>query len=390
MSCRQKVLRRILVAVVQDVALRAGPRANIERHFFGNKPTVPAAFTAGIEAINHLKFATVPFAFVGQHLPKRGKPHIGDAAGQILIGHHAAHVQIFDAYHIVAADQVRRHFVEVILAGVGNVRMQTRDFESLAQPAATPLCTAAEHTLDSRQFGELAPKVFGIGDPFSAGESRQPIDAEIYPHALSGLGLLLHFFVQTETHKVSARTILDYRDGAGFTLKVSGPADAQVTKLSQGEVLLIAVPLEGGTGELRALRPPLRFEAGISRPLLEEVTEGSLQVPEALLKRNTGDLTEPVKLRFLFPLGQGGAGLLVVNAGFVLRVAIRSQIQRLVVDEADTTKHLLQSPPLRRARIASKGVSNFHRLKRRIVSDTNSSLVSKWRQIEFFPHRTQG
>jgi len=104
---------------------------------------------------------------------------------------------------------------------------------------------------------------------------------------------------------------LGYRDRAGLACEPPGHSDAQVPDLGEGEILLASVPPEGATGELRALLPSPRLEARVGRPLLEEVAEGPLQVPEALLKGDGGNLVKPLALRLLLPASQRGARLSV-------------------------------------------------------------------------------
>jgi hypothetical protein len=61
-----------------------------------------------------------------------------------------------------------------------------------------------------------------------------------------------------------------------------------VPDLGEGEVQLLPVPLESGTGELGTLLPTLGLKTGIGCPPRKKVAVGGLQVPEALLEGDTG------------------------------------------------------------------------------------------------------
>jgi hypothetical protein len=104
----------------------------------------------------------------------------------------------------------------------------------------------------------------------------------------------------------------------------------------------------------------LRLEAGKRRPLFKEIAEGGLQVPESLLQGDTGNLTEPDKVSFLFPSRKGGAYLAVARWRLVLRVTVISKPKRLIVNEAKTPKGPVQKAPLAGARVAAEGLPHLH------------------------------
>ena len=232
--------------------------------------------------------------------------------------------------------------------------------EPLAVPAATSLFSSGQDPLQSCEFGQLARQVPWIADALPGGERGQVIDAEVYPHVHARPGVRSYSFVQAEAHKVPPRTVLGYRDRAGLALELLGLAGAQVPYLGKPEVALLPVPSERGTGELRALHSALRLETRVGRPLLKEVTVGRLQVPEALLEWDTGNLVQPPALGLLLPSRQRGAGLLIANLGFVPGVTFLSQTKRAVVNMANTPKRLPERPALAGARIASEGDPHFH------------------------------
>jgi hypothetical protein len=133
-----------------------------------------------------------------------------------------------------------------------------------------------------------------------------------------------------------------------------------VPNLGEGEVRLLPVPLEGGTGELGALPPPLGFEAGVGRPLREEAAIGGLQVPEALLEGHAGDFPQPGRHGLLLPPGQGRARLRIVDLGLILGVTVLSERKRPVVNVPHAAKGLGQKAPLGRTRVKPEAVAGKH------------------------------
>src|SRR5271169_1115504 len=308
-SRRQKVLSRILVPVMEGCAPWAGPPAHGERQVLKDVLASRAASAARKEAVHEPELPAVPGAFVGQHPPELEEADVTNAPGHAPAPHHAAHVQVLDAEDAEAPDKVRRQLGKVVPAAVGDPGVQAGDPEPLAPPAAASLRAARQGALQPGQLAQTVAQVPGIGQVLPVGERGQAIDAEIYPHARPGLGKRLHGFIQAEAREVAPGTVLGYRNRAGRARELPGPADAQVPDLGESEASLASVPLEGGTGELRALLPMLRLEAGIGRPLLEEVAVGRLQVPEALLEGNAEGFLEPLAPGFPLPSRKGGARL---------------------------------------------------------------------------------
>ncbi len=360
MSRRQDVISRILVPIVEGATFGAAPGARGKRQRFDHEPAFRAAFAARKEPVHEPELPAVPGALVGEHLAEGGHAQVANAPGKAFLAHHATHIQILDADHIKASDQVGSKLGEMIPAAVAYPGVEAGNPLALAVPTAASPLTSGKDALQPAQPCELLSEMPGIGHALPVGERRQTVDAEINPHARSGPGKRFHRFVQAETRKVTPSTVLGYRNRAGRTRELPGPADAQVPNLGESEVHLLPVPPEGGTGELGALLPAPRLEAGIGRPLREEVAVGRLQVPEALLEGNTGDIAKPLTATLLFPLGKGGARLAIAHRGFILGVSVFPQTKRPVIDIPDTPESPAEGAPLGSAWVEPESVPDFH------------------------------
>src|ERR1700722_9597936 len=359
-SLRQNIPCRVQIPVVEAAAPGASPASDIERQNLGDMSAFRAAFAARKEVVHDLQLLAVPGALVGEHPAEGRQSNIRNTPGELPVERHALHIQILYAEDIVASHQVGGQLGKMVPAAVGNACVQKGNPELLAPPAAASLRAAGERPLEDSQFSPRCGQMPWIGHKLPVGKGGQSVDAEIYPHALASLGKRVHLFVQAEGHEVLPSTVLGYRNRAGLTPELPGPADTQVPSLGQTEVVLLPVPRERGTGELGVLLPVLRLEAGVGRPLREEVTVGRLQVPEGLLEGDAGNLVKPGKLGFLLPSRQGGASLPIADRGFVLVVTVLSKLKRPIVDEADTAKGLPEHTLLADARIATEGLPHFH------------------------------
>jgi len=80
------------------------------------------------------------------------------------------------------------------------------------------------------------------------------------------------------------------------------------------------------------------FEFGILRSLLEEISEGRIEIAERLLQDYRTDFGKKGFLRLLFPLGECGGGSVIVN-GFLLLVPGRgAKLQRPIVNISSATE----------------------------------------------------
>ena len=57
------------------------------------------------------------------------KAHVGDGAGEVMVAHHAPHLQVFDAYDVEAAREIRRELVQGVEPDVCDPGMKPRQPE---------------------------------------------------------------------------------------------------------------------------------------------------------------------------------------------------------------------------------------------------------------------
>src|SRR5215469_4008747 len=126
MSCRQNILSRIKVAVVDRTACETSPRSVFKLERLIDRSAL-ATFAGRFESVTKTKFASVPSTLVLKHAPEFSKPCIANSSSQISIFKHAAHVEILEGDRAEPANQVGRDFIEVILARVSYLNVQPGD-----------------------------------------------------------------------------------------------------------------------------------------------------------------------------------------------------------------------------------------------------------------------
>ena len=80
------------------------------------------------------------------------------------------------------------------------------------------------------------------------------------------------------------------------------------------------------------------FKFGKLRSLLEEISEGRIQITQRLLKHNRTDFGKKGFLRLLFPLGESGGGGVIVNGFLLLLPGRGAKLQRVIVNKSSATE----------------------------------------------------
>jgi hypothetical protein len=153
--------------------------------------------------------------------------------------------------------------------------------------------------------------------------------------------------------------VLD-RDAAGVGAELTGPSHREPAQAREREWVTEGVPLEGRSGILGGLLPGLPLERGRAGPLLEEVAEGPLQMPERLLGGDRGPLSQPGMIGLALEPGQESAPLAGRDRAALLGPGGGPKPESPVVDiptgAQDPGKHLARRP----GRNEAESVPRFH------------------------------
>jgi hypothetical protein len=93
-----------------------------------------------------------------------------------------AFVQVLDREEVEASHEVKSQLVQLIVASIGDLLLDARDFEPSTVPATGALLAAGQVPLRMRKFMQALPLATWIGDAFSCGEFRQAIQDQLRHH----------------------------------------------------------------------------------------------------------------------------------------------------------------------------------------------------------------
>src|SRR5215475_8090641 len=95
---------------------------------------------------------------------------------------------------------------------------------------------------------------------------------------------------------------------------------------------------EGIGGVASRLAMTARFIFRILRPLLEEVGESRVEIPQRLLKNDRTDFGKKDFLRLLFPFGEFQSGVVIVNGFLLLLPGLAAKFEGLIVNNPSATE----------------------------------------------------
>jgi len=283
-----------------------------------------------IELINLDKHPAVPLRFIFQLPDKLPPADITDAFSETVVLHHVLDGKTLDADHLVLVNDVRREFVLIVFAPIGNLGMQTSDFEPCLRSVLAPLFLLGKSSLCLGELFLILAEELRIADAFPFRRDHHALQAQVKPHLLihhwQGLDILLH----QDRDEVAISSILGDRDRGGLASFGQGTTpmdDKRLIHLGEGE--RFAVPLEGGSGIFSRLVPMAALELRVCSLSFKEVLESFFQVAKRLLGRHTGDIVEPSVIVLVFEQGEACRQLVVPNAflPFIVRVGAKRSAQ---------------------------------------------------------------
>ena len=337
-SCGLDITSCILVSVVLCLACRTSPAAHVEGKFLDDVATSGTCLAAGVEAVDLHELPAVPDTLVRQKGQEHTPSCVRDDSGEAVVADHPSDVQILDDDHLVFANESSGEFLHLVAATVGHLGVETSELDSSLVPVAASFLLSVERTRKAPLALHLSGVVLEVGDLLSGGERGQGVDAEVDTDGGLELGQRAHGLVLAEQGHVPALGGVQGYRGArrlGAFWEWPGPADVE-RGVHLGQRQLTVREAKSTASKLGRTTGALLLEAGVLRPLGEEIGVGGLKVAQRLLNGNAGHLVEKSKLGILLPRGERSA-LSRVTDGFLARgPGFRTFMQRSVVDQAAT------------------------------------------------------
>jgi len=156
-----------------------------ERHLY-NSPT-DTAFLAGVSWISTNDLSTASYCFVGQHINESSPRHITDMLGKAMVSNHSFDIQIFNCNERIGFSEPATELVQEVSPLVGNLVMQSGDFESCFIPVFASFDFSAQPSLQEFQSLFGFNQMSWISDELSIRDCSKVFNANIYANPFCGL-----------------------------------------------------------------------------------------------------------------------------------------------------------------------------------------------------------
>lgn len=276
MSCRQNIIRCILVPIVMGATPWAIPFTYGQRQRLQNVSANTTSFAGWKETVHLLQCFSVPVTLVLDLPSEQSERGIHQTAGKSVVLDHSPHIQILNADRVESPDEISRDFVHIIETGIRDLGMNLSDPKSSAFTSVASLFTAGEDSLCPDQLFRLFGEMPRVRDALAVGECCEPNNTEIYSNGLTCLWQFGTFFVEHQGDMVSVHSIFADGNGGRFTPERPGPPNAQSADPRETEVAVASIPLECAARILSGLRSILFLEGWVPGSFLEKVAEGQL------------------------------------------------------------------------------------------------------------------
>src|SRR6266508_5004435 len=170
---------------------------------------------------------------------------------------------------------------------------------------------------------------------FSLTGRSQRLDADIYTDFSFGPLQGLDVSLNQDADEIAPAGVP--ADGQVDKLRVVGKRAAPHDVERSGLLGQCDPPLSvraGVRGVASRLAMTTGFEFGILRPLLEEISEGCIEIAERLLKHDGTDLGKKGPVRVLLPFSESGGGRVIVNGFLLLPPCVSAIFERPIVHKA--------------------------------------------------------
>lgn len=322
-----------------------------------------SAFVAGfgrwIETVDLDHRSAIPEAFVAKHRNEVTPSSIGYGPCQFSVLHHVSDTQIFDTYHLVLADDLRRNFVQIVLPSMAHGRMSAGDFHIRLRSVFRSFLFLCGTALQPNQFFKPLTKVTRIINLLTSRESGQVGNTEINTNRLAARrwGSVCSRFT---SNIPTAIRFANNGYGTRQFFQGARPNNVQRFRHLRQPKKSISI-FKCSFCELRRLASVLATKARIARRFLKKSFIRRFKMSERLLQRNTGYLLQPRKFRLGLQFCQHRVSLNIAAILFSFCPSLFTHFTGAVIDEASTAKRLRKQFSLLLGRIETITITTMEK-----------------------------
>lgn len=321
-------------------AIGAGPGTDFQRHGFLIAATFAANLAGRRPAVRNHYLPAIPRGLVFDLATEFVHSHVTNRARQVVILHHAAHVQIFQGNHIGAADDRCGGLVQEIGPHGGNPGVQLGDLDLLAPTAIAALALSGQGALLMFQAALHDAQMLRIAGLVAIAGNHHVLDAEVQPDSLTRGRQRLNLHFAGERDEIPPARVFTDRRHLGCASRDYRPADLDKPKLGQFQEFTGAISslyLALIQRVAHGLPVIATLELGIATAFLEEILESLVLINQALRQAAGGGIRQPGEFALL-PLRDQPAQRYVAVPLLALFPGLVAQVQAPIPNEPGIAK----------------------------------------------------
>lgn len=363
-TCRQNVLGRVYISVMQSATGRALPRPNRERKFVEQMSAVATGLRTGIPAADRDYSSIRTISFVLNHLSKCRPASISNRFRETPVFHKTSDVQILQDQGTVITDKLRRSLMQKISACGSYFSMSASDLLPGLFLILRSFLTPRHPSLIARKVLLFALQVPRIGDLFAVAGNCKIFDSEI--NSDSGLIMCQRTINPRIARKRDVPTSIRIkRDGQAcyfkfYKINVWPRPDKLQWFAELSEPNLSILFTESRSTELSALPTSSAFKPGIFAHSIKKCRKSRLLISQSLLQGHGRHFIQPRKFRLLFDGSEKSARFCKRGTRASACISLVSPCQSFVPYNPDATKSAAQQRFLFSRRVNPAFVSRAH------------------------------
>jgi len=306
----QYIARSIAVSVMNSIAFRALPFSILESQSVIDVPATIASLAGRKEPVKFANRATVPFAFVLEHVDKLIPAGVRDRFGKVVIPDHVSNGKVFNMYSLVIADKFLACLMKKITALIRNFLMLHSKSMSCFTSGIRTFLLSGYRALKSFDTFLSLTEIFRALDRFAVRSGEERFDAEVNADFIASIFRIRYFNFAKDGGVVSTRSAAG--DGNRLHYSLNGSVDFYLNPLRPWNIKSI-IQKRPSLGNRKRLRISTFLEPGKFSSIVEEVAVGSIKMPETLLQGLGVYFPEPAIFLLLLELSEHSRCIVVVQ-----------------------------------------------------------------------------
>lgn len=321
------------------------------------------AFARWEESVYFNDTATVPFAFVLEHINKRIPPTITDRLSKAMILDHIFDGKAFNMNSLVFANKLFACFMKKVLPLIRDLFMLPRKIcDSFLSTVRTFDFSGYAFLKPSKPFFRFAEKLRWLNH-FGFGRGNKGLDTEVEPNFTAHIGRLRNIQLAKDRGVIFPRRCFGNSNGLHNAFNCSMKYDLNALTFRDIKSIIFNIKSLWNSKGLFVL---FLFEVRKFGTFVKEIVIGYIEITQRLLKRLSINLSKPVRFALVFKLSKCKGCIMVRQALLVIAligsIIVNALSEEIVIYKSNATKMFFKNLALYSIRIYSEfeGFIDFH------------------------------